>query len=163
MELNNEQNLELEEKKEISATDNINVIKKDINKVKEITEIVTEKTQVLTQVLKNISNNTDTIKSSTQSIQAISGKTNILSLNASIEAARAGDVGRGFAVVAQQMRDLANNSKTASDQVLTLLNALYQDVDKINTELGSLINALGEQSTCSESMYEQIEMLEEKY
>lgn len=69
------------------------------------------------------------------SIQSISSKTNMLSLNASIEAARSGEAGRGFAVVANQMSKLAGDTKTASAKILELLKQLTSDVDIMKKEL----------------------------
>ena len=53
----------------------------------------------------------------TEEILAISSQTNLLALNASIEASRAGEAGRGFAVVANEIRELADHSRNAVDQI----------------------------------------------
>ena len=57
-------------------------------------------------------------------IRDVAGQTNLLALNATIEAARAGDAGRGFAVVAQEVKNLANQTKSATDDIAAKINAI---------------------------------------
>ncbi len=79
-----------------------------------------------------ISNVTDEIKKMddiTGYIKSVSETSNLLGLNAAIEAARAGDAGRGFAVVAEEIRKLAISSQESSVEILKTLNALRADIN----------------------------------
>ncbi len=89
----------------------------------------------LNDVTKDIMESVSQIQEFAISIQSISSKTNMLSLNASIEAARSGEAGRGFAVVANQMSKLAGDTKTASAKILELLKQLTSDVDVLKKEM----------------------------
>lgn len=81
------------------------------------------------------------------SIQDVAEQTSLLSLNASIEAARAGEHGRGFSVVAEEIRKLSTNSKQASEEIGTLLNAISQDVGATGHDMRIAETYLREQGT----------------
>ncbi len=71
-------------------------------------------------------------------IDSIAAQTNLLSLNASIEAARAGDAGRGFAVVANEIRDLAEQSATAAKNIEEIMGVLSADSQATMTNAGQV-------------------------
>lgn len=88
------------------------------------------KMQELKDAIGEISRRSEEIRSIIVTIEDIASQTNLLSLNASIEAARAGDAGRGFAVVAEQVKNLAEQSTQAAGETTKLIEDTVNAVDK---------------------------------
>lgn len=110
-----------------------------------------EKLLTMMNVVKLINSNSQKINSNVDSIQTIAEQTNLLALNAAIEAARAGEQGRGFAVVADEVRTLAGNASKAAEQITSLVKEAVEisangvkTADEASQDMSSINEAVSE-------------------
>lgn len=98
----------------------------------------------VTNKIENLGESIVKINAITTLINNIADQTNLLALNAAIEAARAGEAGRGFSVVADEIRKLAEQSKSSSEEIAKLLAVIQQEsnvaISTTNTVSGELSN-----------------------
>ncbi|EID8140455.1 histidine kinase [Campylobacter jejuni] len=97
--------------------------------------IVSQNENELAKKVENMVNQAGNIQKATQMMDEIADKTNLLSLNAGIEAARAGAFGRGFSVIAEDVRQLAQNSEEFLGNVAQITKELLQSINEVSTEL----------------------------
>lgn len=79
------------------------------------------------------------------SILQITAQTNLLALNAAIEAARAGEAGRGFSVVAEEIRKLAENSKTAVNEIQVVTKQVVSSVENLSASSANVLEFINKQ------------------
>lgn len=107
------------------------------DKLKSQAVIVKDANNSSLESINNLSKKITEVEAITKSISEISENTNLLALNASIEAARAGDAGRGFAVVAEEIRQLSERTNKAANQISNIISELVGDIKKVNTNVNN--------------------------
>jgi len=104
--------------------------------VEQIGRLVAE-VQLSTDAMAHLKHESDKIGSVLDVIKAVSQQTNLLALNAAIEAARAGEAGRGFAVVADEVRSLAQRTQKSTEEIEVLITGLQNGTQQVSRSMDS--------------------------
>ncbi len=118
--------------------------------LKSITDQSVAAFEEIFEVIEGIEESTKKISEASDLISSIAGQTNLLSLNASIEAARAGDAGRGFAVVADEIRQLSEQSANSVNIINEMLADLQQNTDNAAKQSDNVRNYVSRQKEAVE-------------
>ncbi|MEG0962718.1 MAG: methyl-accepting chemotaxis protein [Lachnospiraceae bacterium] len=100
----------------------------------------------ITASINNVDSSSKEIEDIIALINSIADQTNLLALNASIEAARAGDAGRGFAVVADEIRNLAEQSQTATANIRNIIESMQDKIQDTVTAVTNVNHVMTAQS-----------------
>ena len=145
---------------------------KGVETVQELTEKTDSNKDAIHRVeiaIKELDEHTQSIGVILQTISSIADQTNLLALNAAIEAARAGEAGRGFAVVAEEIRKLAEQSSSSTDEIrhittdiLTKSSNAVSIMGEVKSQTEDQVLAVEDVSTSFGSIYDSIEKMTEK-
>jgi methyl-accepting chemotaxis protein len=153
---------------EMSAT--VGEIASNAEKARTISGEATSQAQAISAMMKDLGRAAQDIGKVTETITSISAQTNLLALNATIEAARAGAAGKGFAVVANEIKELAQQTASATEDIKSKISGIQAstggamgDIEKIAQvikEVGEIVSsiaaAIEEQSTVTKDVASNI-------
>ncbi|MCU1719430.1 methyl-accepting chemotaxis protein [Pseudomonas sp. 5P_3.1_Bac2] len=120
-------------------------------------QLLAEKVDSATRVIERLNTQSENISQVLTTIRGVAEQTNLLALNAAIEAARAGEAGRGFAVVADEVRSLAGNTQQATESIRGMIDELQNSARQA---VGAMDEARGQAQRSASQAAESGSLLE---
>lgn len=139
-------------------TYSINEISERVMESSRIADQAVEHARKSNAIVNGLNEASDKIGDVVRLITDIAGQTNLLALNATIEATRAGEAGRGFAVVASEVKNLADQTASATEEIAEQINTIQQSTGSAVAaiqEIGKTINQISEISTAIAAAVEE--------
>ncbi|WP_333805605.1 methyl-accepting chemotaxis protein [Sulfurospirillum sp.] len=134
----------------------ISDVKNKVEYLENTMQTTAQKEQSLAERLNTVSHNANEVKEVLNIIREIADQTNLLALNAAIEAARAGEHGRGFAVVADEVRKLAERTQKSLVDIDATINVVVQSIMDANTEIATNANEVIALASISVELQEEM-------
>jgi len=131
----------------------------NVKQLKDASEIGRGGLQTVASDIKEISRESEGLLEINSVMANIASQTNLLSMNAAIEAAHAGDAGKGFAVVADEIRKLAESSSEQSKTIGVVLKRIKDSIDNISSSTGNVLNKFDAISTSIDIVAQQEESI----
>ncbi|UOM36311.1 methyl-accepting chemotaxis protein [Acuticoccus sp. I52.16.1] len=125
-------------------TASIHDISGQLQNVSNLTQTTTDATETATAKVNGLKERSDEIHQVVDLINGIAGQINLLALNATIEAARAGDAGKGFAVVAHEVKQLADQTAKATEDIGRVIGHVSSEVDEVVQAIGLISSSIAE-------------------
>lgn len=123
----------------------------------EATAKASAEAQGISEKIVHLTTATDEIERVVELIHRIASQTNLLALNATIEAARAGEAGKGFAVVAGEVKMLANETATATEDITRQVAIIQDSVRNVSDAISGMLNVVASIEGASKSVREAVE------
>lgn len=126
------------------AMDSNESIRMNVKTMEELTEqaeVLNVTNQAVFDAMGRLNDKVKEVSDIVSIIMGVSNQTNLLALNASIESARAGEAGRGFAVVAEQIRQLAEQTKSSLGDITNIITELSNNADEVKESVSNSVNA----------------------
>ena len=148
------------------AKDSLKLVSKgndDVDVLKNKSTSISDSNREVMKSINNFVNSAIAVKNITDKITGISTQTNLLSLNASIESARAGEAGRGFAVVADEIRSLADETQALINEISTIVAELELNAVSAKEMVESVVKSVEEEDVLIDASKKSYEQLIEKF